>query len=569
VEAQKDAVAFPHGILQAYLGSLRITEAMADAEFRKEALTNAGQEFLSALVMRSRAEEEKNGLDIGGSGSQRVGNWFRELLRESVSKRHKDAQAVDVYAAMLEIDSIDPAPEQQAIAKEIVQDWQKLAGQDPQALEDAKRNLVGRFGEAARTVSHRRRRTAYPARPAYRQLFEIGCRESSYPLQLAVAQEIGAGGDDALSELEERPGLGPAGRELSRKDHEMRQDERDVMRAWLVPLLVGSATDHKLEATARARLAQWLEFVCGEDGKTERGPLSLQIALAQGFKHAANLRRRHPNAHKEARAYLAEQAMTMLRGSRFWFTQLTLVHALTLWELPDGANGRGGSAQSPSYEAVVARWREMAGARQGGPPEGHPFVAEACQLALQALKTGQPERYIWIDESEVVSRVGSYPSMPGSQRNPTLWIPPSTGWAALNGRAQQLLADVLLLLNLADRGDEPQDSEQRVKRSNRPDLPPCITLSRPSLNPGLTVGAAMSAAPGSFCVDGCAFRLCPYPPMGSQPRVEMSEAFCHRQQTLLTRRSLNRMAPWQKMRRGQLIQFWADMADRARGPRPG
>jgi hypothetical protein len=72
-------------------------------------------------------------------------------------------------------------------------------------------------------------------------------------------------------------------------------------------------------------------------------------------------------------------------------------------------------------------------------------------------------------------------------------------------------------------------------------------------------------------VDGCAFELCPYPPKGVQPRVEMSEAFCRRQRTLLERtlrHPLSREAPWQLMQPGQLSRFWAEMADRARGPGP-
>jgi hypothetical protein len=126
-----------------------------------------------------------------------------------------------------------------------------------------------------------------------------------------------------------------------------------------------------------------------------------------------------------------------------------------------------------------------------------------------------------------------------------------------------------LLLNLAERGEQPRDRERRLKRSNRDDLPPCITHYRHALEPGLTVGTAASSAPGTSCVDGCVFELCPYPPKGLQPRVEMSEAFCRRQQTLLTRNSVGRRrAPWQEMRSAQLIRFWAEMADRARGPRP-
>ena len=81
----------------------------------------------------------------------------------------------------------------------------------------------------------------------------------------------------------------------------------------------------------------------------------------------------------------------------------------------------------------------------------------------------------------------------------------------------------------------------------------------------------MSIVPGVSCVDGCVFELCPYPPKGIQPRVEMSEAFCRRQLTLLDRslrHPFTRQAPWQQMTAAQLSRFWTEMADRARGPRP-
>jgi len=83
-------------------------------------------------------------------------------------------------------------------------------------------------------------------------------------------------------------------------------------------------------------------------------------------------------------------------------------------------------------------------------------VVEAIRLAVLALETGQPERFIWIDESGVAARIGSRPANPGAPRKHNLWIPPSTGWTALQPRAQQLVADVLLLLNLAERGARPK-----------------------------------------------------------------------------------------------------------------
>ncbi len=64
--------------------------------------------------------------------------------------------------------------------------------------------------------------------------------------------------------------------------------------------------------------------------------LTVEVALAQGFKYAANRLHRHPHARPEAREYLSGQAWDMLKRTRFWFTRLTLLHALALWALPDG-----------------------------------------------------------------------------------------------------------------------------------------------------------------------------------------------------------------------------------------
>ena len=44
--------------------------------------------------------------------------------------------------------------------------------------------------------------------------------------------------------------------------------------------------------------------------------------------------------------------------------------------------------------------------------------------------------------------------------------------AALDPRALQLVADVLLLLNLAECGEGPDEVAQRLRRLERSDLPP-------------------------------------------------------------------------------------------------
>jgi NACHT domain len=653
VEAQKNAVRFPHSIIQAYLGSRLIGYAMADTEFRQKALQKAGRELLIALVLHSRAKADQaspSGLTQGkfeGDCSPDEAKNLRQFLCEAADKR-SDSKAVDLYATALEIDSLDPAPQHWAIAEEIVKKWPKLVARDPRTLEHAKLNLVRRFGEAVRIITERRRHNEKLPPPAYAQLFEIGCHESSYAVRLAAAQEIGPGGDDALNELRaalrsgapphdqardagnrgmltesgerqqsetgrashdsvhdshrpekgmkqqevgtqrrnvmrawlarllgerDQTGTGRAshqpdhdsqGHEKGRKQQEQQEEEvhrRNVMRAWLAPLLVESATGSDAQAVARELLEQRLASVYEQNRQPRgsRSSLSSEIALAQGFKYAANRRRGYPHVREDARAYLIEQAKEMLDACNFWFTKITLLHALTLWHLADGS-GRPDHERDPDYKALVAHWSGIAGSRRRDRRKVHPFVAEACRLSVRALETGLPERYIWIDESGVVSRVGSSPARAGARRKHNLWIPPSTGWTALNTRAQQLLADVLLLLNLAERGG-PRDRDQRLQRTNHIYLPPCLAEDRSTLDPNRPLGKAGDTAPGSNCTAECEFSLCPYPSKGAQyHRQELNEAFCRRQQRLLTPWLFRtRTAPWQEMSAGQLRRFWKEL----------
>ena len=325
------------------------------------------------------------------------------------------------------------------------------------------------------------------------------------------------------------------------------------MRAWLAPLLVGSAAARTPQAMAALR--QLLDSVYEQNRRPdrERADLSVEIALAQGFKFAANRRREHPQARDAARSYLRQQAREMLGACSFWFTRLTLVHALTLWYLPDGPDSQPDS----DYRALVAHWAGMPSLRRRDRRKEHPFVAQACRLAVRALETGRPERYIWIDESGIVSKIGSSPAKPHSRRKHNLWIPPSTGWTALNARAQQLVADVLLLLNLAERGG-PAKRDTNLQGTNRNDLPPCMDEDRSPLDPGRLLGMAGDFEPGSKCKTGCVFSLCPYPAKGAQSyRQELSEAFCRRQQRLLAWRPFrSRAAPWQQVPIRQLRRFW-------------
>lgn len=592
VEARGDIVQFPHSIVQAHLGSRLIGAAMADPDYQREALRDPGRELLIALVMHSRARMQKAGpkgaahAPVLAAGPELSERSLCDLLL-SAARGRRDVKSLDLYAAVLEVDSVGSRPQHRSIAEEIEKHWGNVTARDPRTLEEAQLILVRRFGEAARTITEQcRSMPDHPVGPAYRQLFHIACAEpSSYAVRLAAVQEIGSGGDEAFDDLEGLLGPpllqsqplppAPSGsarrwirRQRSRSTPAAQERDPDysfragVARAWLAPLLVGSVTQR--EEPACQHLRQWLEFVTTED----RVPgdldvrLSLQVALAQGFKYAANRRRRHPHARQRARSHLIKEAKELLGGTDFWFTRLTLVQALCLWEMPDDPEQRKpGRGLEADYKALVAGWCGVQDDRRE-----HPFVAEARRLVVRALKTGQPDHFIWIDESGVVSRVGSRPASPGSERRHNLWIPPSTGWAALYPRAQRLVADVLLLLNLAERGDpNPSERERRLRRTNQNAPPPCLVRDRSRLDPSRTVGTAGGSEPGSNCSPGCPFGLCPYPPKGGPShRSDLSEAFCRRQQSLLRGRLVRvRAGRWQQASTSQLRTFWQQMGQPA------
>ena len=654
VEAHGEGMRFPHSIMQAYLASRFMSTALQDSKFQQDAaarLRSPGREFLIALVLYARSvDSDREGLarseseaasaerpsaaaarpraaGASGAGAAAVTSMLpgpaqdtadrqtpsaststgetqdpsettlcsdvrsiRDVLWSSAKGARDDVKKLDLYAAALEIDSFLDESRHREIARSVADGWEDIRGGDQRTIDEAKLGLVYRFGDAVRAVADRPARGLSKLDPAYGELLEMGRGELSYPIRLAIAQEIGAGGDEAFRVLRQPSHKTPGntwknaawpngtanGGRLSGNGQSGGPDKNRALRgrtlcAWLTPLLVGSV--NKCGDEARQELSLWLDRVGrDQEGGGNYFDFSLEVALAQGFKYAANRRVRHPHALPVTRDYMAEQAMEMLKRARFWFTQLTLIHALCLWEMPDpsmsrddktGRRGNGSNAarsqahrHGSNPEATVGHWLEVA--RNGK----HPFVAEAGKLAVEALKTRHPERFLWIDESGIVSSVGSRAAQATKDRKHHLWIPPSAGWAALDPRAQQLVADVLLLLNLAERGEGPDEIERRLRRVKGNDLPLCFTRNRDPLDPKTTVGG-LSKAPGSNCIDGCEHHLCPYPPDGVQPyRSELSEAFCRGQQTLLNR---GLSAPWQTIHRTDLKRFWTQMADRARG----
>lgn len=298
-------------------------------------------------------------------------------------------------------------------------------------------------------------------------------------------------------------------------DDEERNLRRRVMRARLMPMLAGSVTPAEsreprrprqsaqtraLARQARTYLDEWIDYAV-RSGTGELFPASLKVALAQGFKYAANWRRLNPYSLAESRAYLAERAKDMLHTVDFWYSRIALLHALTLWSLPDGPDDIRQHRQPQSPDALVRQWMVMRDDEAARTAEDswteHPFVALAARLCVLALQTGQPERFVWIDESGVLSKTGSGPATTSTTVRRHLWIPPSAGWGALDPRAQQLVGDVLIFLNLAEDDQGPKDRERRLADTARPALPSCLTKDRTLLDPVQTIGVARKREPGS------------------------------------------------------------------------
>ncbi|MFF5521278.1 NACHT domain-containing protein [Streptomyces coeruleorubidus] len=669
VEGFEKRVRFPHSIIQAYFGFRMLNElGERDAgELVQQALQPPGpsRELLIALVLMSRRRAAEFAA-VGGSVKAEVRKEVKERWRQApvqgrplahrlcaaANRRTDDPKALDLYATALEVESAEDYPRLMSGIVGTVHDrWPGIRG-DRRTLEDAKLRLLKQLGAALRRVSDKINTT-----PLYEQLFELGIAEPAYTIRLAVAQEFGSGGNSAFAVIRERVGLRSdpireyegriralktwkrrefeawsvemgrvraahassgeaservaqllrARQALTRRYREQRVDllREFVMRAWMLPMLLGSVDDaHRDEA--RDRLTKWLRHLDPNytDGAPDL-PLAFETALAQGFKYAANRRKRHPHSYPGSRADLIRKAETVLQQSRCWYAQLSLLHALCLWELPDsigrhhhegvreavrrgGHDGAGESARAyggATAVQTVERWLSMAGTvnRPPGRPgvNGdsarrvlHPFVAEAGDLVALALETGQPERFLWIDEKGVADTIGSRTGNPSVYRKHNLWIPPSVGWSTLDSRAQQLVADILVMLNLVERDGNPDEVEERMARVEQHGmpLPPCIRTNREPLQPGLRAGTADPPEPGTTCLPDCTFQLCPYPPRGCVPRGEIREPFCRQQQALLPGRVrrwgpriLRRKTPhWVGMRLGELDRFWDAMARRTR-----
>jgi len=539
-------------------------------------------------------------------------------------------RVLECFGAAAEIASEDDEPDLDKIVWKARGEWQGIgAGEDPVRLREVKITMIQQCGAAARRVARNPSNRGHWS--TYRAMIEIGCVEPDYHVRSEIAEQVGSGGVNAFNALRKvnwgclnivesnRPpkrsegkpisqpsrGAGPPGVQRERQRNawlqvRQREDQRDErkradneaqierdcwyrrsMRAWLLPMLVDSAamTGHSgspwndleklISDATKATQSRGAGEPPGEIPLANGERYGLGLALAQGFKYAAN-RRLSPQSNQEGREFLIKQAEELLKQSTFWYTRLTLLQALTLWALPDDVTGPHqirGSGANPKGQ--VKEWLAL--------PEGqneHPLVKAAGKLAVRALQTRRPERFLWIDDADMASRIGTEVSAPGVPRFHNLWIPPSTGWSSLDPAAQQLLADVLLLVLLGERGYRPKDLFRVFERTSpkSPKLPSCLSRDRSRLDPVRAVDAA--AQPGDNCADDCGMKMCPYPGKAEKGlRLEFNEIFCLHQRDMLRAwqpRSwfylrFRRESHWQrKVPVTGLRRFWDEMGERAR-----
>jgi hypothetical protein len=158
--------------------------------------------------------------------------------------------------------------------------------------------------------------------------------------------------------------------------------------AWMLPALDTAIAGSGDRGSALIVGEQLNTLLSLEDrGVTpQRG---LEASIAQGFKVDARLNRNRA---------IDERVLERLkRTSTFWYSQVNLLHAVTL----GAAHGDRASARS-----TLARFSNDAGA--------HPFVRATATLCTRALdeaagaadadSNSRVDRYVWDDEGVVVSR---------------------------------------------------------------------------------------------------------------------------------------------------------------------
>jgi hypothetical protein len=555
VELIDGGVRFRHSIVQAYLGAEGLGRLLrGDGDERiLRALDDPGRELLMALIMfsvNSESDDERRMVRsqlLRALSARRSADVSRHKPVGEVRK--KAETTLDLLGAAYEVDSLlghEAASELAELTEDIWPGDDSSSTQAMPALEEtgldaAKARVVARLGEAGSVE-------------AYETLWQIALKEPSHRLRLEMAQTIADGGEaayEALRETIERLSL-RAEEELFAPGREdvYHGRVRDLgLIGWILPTLAASGSEEQSREVC-GMLARWIAL-------TGRLHLGVESCLAQGFKFEAN-RLPARTVAPEVRARLIALAAQFLDEghARWWYSRIALVHSFALWSQKTDRQRR------QELKSLVRPWT-----RKGVPP----LLAEAARLSMRAINRNDPVPYVWIDEAGTAAKIGPRPRSANTASSTGLWITPAIGWHSLGRRAQRLLGDLFLLLNLVER-DSRDEREQRRLRSCTVDhdLPACLRGPVPE---GRGLFGDCQAGEDSACSGACQYGLCPYPPKRTRPfRGELSEAFCRRQRTLLSPLVIRR-PPWQRperpwqlgRRRGQIRyrrELWRDLERR-------
>lgn len=408
----------------------------------------------------------------------------------------------------------------------------------------------------------------------YAWLWHVCTTERDYLVRLAAARRLGAGGSAAFEVIRDHLfAIRSAAGDDHRKPLKRRAANAALKEAGLgalapepafellgilAPLLYASIERERgRRAAAGAAGGGAPSAPVGDDAHRElledwvrrvrEGVYTTSdMALAQGFRFAANDRALAPGQ----RGYLAARARDQLRDTRFWFTRIALLQALTLWLLTETEPSGGGR-------------RDRAGIRDAEQkiytccdPVGHPLVVKTVELCATAFRRRQPANYLWLDEGLAISKLGAGSVAVRQSGTAGEWIPPSAGWLSLAKPAQRLLGDLAVFLNLADRGDDHAKRNDRLARTEPSHdgaavLPPCMRSNDGRRRLDVSRRLDERVEPGARCAPDCEVQLCPYPGLGEEmARGELTEAFCRRQHAIAHGR--------------ELTDFWREMELRPR-----
>lgn len=339
----------------------------------------------------------------------------------------------------------------------------------------------------------------------YARLYEA-TRDRNYRVRWSASGAIIAGGSGACQ------ALGSTFAELLSDAESLSADEWGKERThdlsvlgWILPALWGRVEDDALE-----RDVERLAALVG------RGmPLGTEASLAQGFKLGALV---NPAATPSA------IARDLVEHCRFWYSRIVLLQAISVAAVADP----GQSAEALALVRAAEKDENQ-----------HPFVRAAASLCGKAIRHPHDwERYVWEDESAVISRSGTM----------------------VRSETAALVADIVLLLNVTEQGDDDVRERRKEDTYRRNDLPYCLSTSRERRE--LFDG----------CHASCTFDLCPYPSTAERSlgRGAFSQAFCRHQIDTLTGLSRIQAAwrrkpagPWSHSGRAALARFWAEMERRA------